>query len=346
MPRVVVTGAGGYIGIPLAQRLLSDGNAVVGLDRYFFGLDKLASIARHPQWTTVVDDIRTVKLELLENVDAVIDLAGLSNDATSEIDPKLTEDINLRGALRIAKAAKERGVRRYVYSSSASVYGAGSHEGLNETSAVAPQTQYAKSKVAVERELLRLCDDKFTVVILRNATVYGIAPRMRFDLVVNVMTMRAWKERVIYIMGGGKQWRPLVHVKDVVQALMLALAAPHDGVNGEIFNVGSNEQNYTVEQLAKFVMDVVPNVTVHKIPDDPDRRSYHLAFDKIKSVLGFQHTVQVHEGIVEVKQALESGGVQPDDPTCFTLQWYKSIMEWERRIQELSIGGRVLGIGG
>lgn len=341
---MLVTGAGGYVGVPLCQRLLESGYSVVGVDRFFFGADKVRHLERLPGFTIVRDDIRHMDVSILDGVHAVVDLAGLSNDATAEIDPELTVDINQRGAIRLAAAAKERGVERLVYSSSASVYGAGAHLGLTEDDEITPQTEYARSKAAVERAILPMAGGAFDVVVLRNATIYGLAPRMRFDLVVNIMTMRAWKDRVIYIMGGGEQWRPLIHVQDVVDAFMLALEAPSTKVSGHIFNVGSDDQNYQVVQLAQFVVDVVPNVTIHRIPDDPDRRSYNVAFGKIHETLGFATRRRVHEGIVEIKQALERGAVLPDDPTCFTLQWYKSIIAWSRRIEDLTCRGAVLEV--
>jgi UDP-glucose 4-epimerase len=145
-------------------------------------------------------------------------------------------------------------------------------------------------------------------------------------------------------MGGGEQWRPLVHVQDVVEAFLLALEAPAEQVNGEIFNVGSDDQNYQIHQLAQFVVDVVPNVTIHRIPNDPDRRSYNVSFSKICHVLNFESSRRVYEGIVEIKQALERGIINPNDPTCFTLQWYKSIIEWSTRIQQLTYKGAVLEV--
>ena len=342
MKRILVTGAGGYIGIPLCEHLLKTGYNVLALDRFFFGLNKLDKLRREPGLEILQEDIRDVDPAMLGDVDAVVDLAGLSNDATAEIDPMLTTDINYTGAVRLARAAKERGVGRYIYSSSASVYGSGHKVGLTETDELYPLTEYARSKAEVESSILPLADRDFEVVILRNATVYGLAPRMRFDLVINIMTMRAWKDRVIYIMGGGEQWRPLVHVQDVVEAFRLALEAPAEKVNGEIFNVGSDDQNYQVQQLVRFVVDVVPNVTVHKIPDDPDKRSYNVNFAKIREVLNFEPYRRVHEGIVEIKQGLERGVVDPSDSTCFTLQWYKSLIEWSARIQELTYKGAVL----
>jgi nucleoside-diphosphate-sugar epimerase len=342
MKRILVTGAGGYIGIPLCERLLKGGYHVLALDRFFFGMDKVEKLCSVPGFEVMREDIRYLDPALLRDVDAIVDLAGLSNDATAEIDPRLTIDINYSGAVRLAQAAKEYGVKRYVYSSSASVYGNGTKLGLAETDELCPITEYARSKVQVESSILPLADHDFQVVILRNATVYGLAPRMRFDLVINVMTMRAWKNRVIYIMGGGAQWRPLVHVQDVVEAFLLALEAPTEKINAEIFNVGSDDQNYQIQQLAHFVVDVIPNVTVHRIPDDPDKRSYNVSFSKIHDTLKFSPLRRVHEGIVEIKQALERGVIDPNDPTCFTLQWYKSIIEWSARLQKLTYKGTVL----
>jgi nucleoside-diphosphate-sugar epimerase len=222
------------------------------------------------------------------------------------------------------------------------VYGAGARESLKETDALAPQTDYAKSKVAIENVLEELKSESFCPVILRNSTIFGLAPRMRFDLAVNIMTLRAWKERVIYVMGGGEQWRPFVHVSDVVAAFVLVMGAPRNVVHGQIFNVGSSDLNYQIKQLAQFVLDVVPNVEVHVIPDDPDKRTYNICFSKIEEVLGYKTKYQVRDGIAEIKEALEKGALDPDDPTCYTLQWYKSLLKWERKIQEVSVMGKVI----
>lgn len=342
MTSVLVTGAGGYLGIPLCEALLGAGHHVVGLDRYFFGRDKAAGIAEHPEFELLVEDLRHFDLARLKDVDAVIDLAGLSNDASAELDPKLTTQINRDGAVRMANAAKEAGIRRYIYSSSASVYGAGTKEGLTEEDACNPLTEYARSKRAVEEELVRLTGPDFEPVILRNATIFGLAPRMRFDLAINIMTLRAWKSRVIYVMGGGEQWRPFVHVKDVVRAMALCLEAPREKVGGQIFNVGGSDMNYQIKRLAQFVIDIIPNVVIHTIPDDVDRRSYNLSFEKIRSQLDYQPEIRAHEGIVEIKQALERGAVDGDDPTCYTLDWYASLIQWERRLKELSYKGMIL----
>jgi nucleoside-diphosphate-sugar epimerase len=339
---VLVTGAGGYVGIPLCRELVGRGYRVTALDRYFFGTDKLGDLSTHPNITVVLQDIRLLKPNLLEGYDGVIDLAGLSNDLTAEIDPELTREINFEGGAALAKTAKAAGVRRYVYSSSASVYGQGLKTSLIESDKCRPQTLYAQSKLYVEKRLKELEGNGFEPVIFRNATVFGLAPRMRFDLAVNIMTFRAWKDRVIYVMGGGQQWRPFVHVDDVVDILIRGLEAESKIVAGEIFNVGDESMNHQIQQLAEFVLDVIPNVTVHNIPDDPDKRTYNLAFGKIKQTLNFAAKKTVHQGIVEIKEALDRGLVTGDDPTCYTLQWYKSLIEWQKRIDGLTLDGKLL----
>lgn len=342
MANILVAGAGGYIGIPLCASLLERGHTVVALDRFFFGVKLLDPLTVNPNFRIVVEDIRNVTHDQLKGIDAVIDLAGLSNDASAEIDPELTRSINYDGGCHLARTAKEAGVKRYVYASSASVYGHGVKEELVETDDCRPQTIYAECKVRMEEFLHTLSSPDFEIVMFRNATVFGLAPRMRFDLAINIMTLRAWKERNIYIMGGGAQWRPFVHVSDVGRAMIHGVEEPAELVAGEVFNVGSSDMNYQIQQLAQFVVDIIPNVTVHRIPDEADKRTYSLSFAKIHQRLGYQPVYRVHEGIVEIKKALESSTTNGDDPTCYTLQWYRSLIDWEQRIAKLSLHGRML----
>lgn len=342
MMRIMVTGAGGYVGIPLCRELLRRGHHVIALDRYFFGRDKLGDLPRNGKLKVIVQDIRDFDCSLLDGVEAVFDLAGLSNDLSSEIEPSLTHAINCEGGERVASAAKNMGVRRYIYSSSASVYGNGLKTNLIESDECRPQTLYARSKLHVENKLKEMQGAGFEPVIFRSATMFGLAPRMRFDLAINIMTLRAWKERVIYVMGGGGQWRPFIHINDVVDVFIRGLEADADVVAGETFNVGDDSMNYQIRQLAHFILDVIPNVEVHDIPDDPDKRTYNLSFGKLKQRLGFAAKTKVHEGIVEIKQALERGAVNGNDPTCYTLQWYKSLLDWQQRIEALSIDGKLL----
>src|SRR5262249_42005159 len=342
MKRVLVTGAGGYVGIPLCRELVHRGYHVIALDRYFFGKGKLGDLASKPQFELVVQDTRRVEAQLLKDAYGAIDLAGLSNDLSAEIDPDLTRQINFEGGVVVARAAKAAGVRRYVYASSASVYGSGLKTNLVESDECRPQTLYAQSKLHVEKQLQELHGPNFETVIFRNATIFGLAPRMRFDLAVNIMTLRAWKDRIIYVMGGGRQWRTFIHVDDVVEVIERRLEADANIDSGEIFNVGDESMNYQIQQLAEFVLDVIPNVIVHNIPDDPDKRTYNLAFAKIKQRLGFAAKKTVHQGIIEIKDALDRGLVNGDDPTCYTLQWYKSLIEWQERIDGLMLDGKLL----
>jgi nucleoside-diphosphate-sugar epimerase len=342
MAKVLVAGAGGYIGIPLCGKLLERGHSVVALDRYFFGKGRMSEVSANPRISIVTEDIRCVTPEQFAGVNAVVDLAGLSNDASAAIDPDVTRSINCEGGTLLARAAKHAGVRRYVYSSSASVYGRGVRESLSEADECRPQSLYAESKLRVEDLLGKLAAPDFEIVILRNATVFGLAPRMRFDLAINIMTLRAWKERVIYIMGGGEQWRPFIHVSDVVRAIIHGIEDDASVVAGEIFNVGGDDMNYQIQHLAQFVLDVIPHVAVHRIPDDPDKRTYNLSFEKIRQRFGFEPAIRAHEGIVEIKQALDRGAVSGDDPTSHTLQWYSALLDWDRRIKELTLHDRIL----
>jgi nucleoside-diphosphate-sugar epimerase len=342
MKRVLVTGAGGYVGIPLCRALLERGYHVVALDRFFFGREKLASLESRPEFELLVDDIRFVDPSFVRDVEGIIDLAGLSNDAAADLDPELTRQINAQGAMRLARAGKLAGVKRYVYSSSASVYGAGAKDQLSEGDECNPQTEYARSKQAVEIALRELHDDKFEIVLMRNATIFGLAPRMRFDLAINVMTLRAWKDKAVHVMGGGNQWRPFIHVSDVVRSLILALEAPSEKVDGEVFNVGHENLNHRILDIAQMVSDVIPDITIHRLPEDADKRSYNLSFDKIRKHLDFTPRVTVPEGIREIAEALENGLVSGSDPTCYTVQWYKSLLDWDKRLKEVSYKGVVL----
>jgi len=283
-------------------------------------------------------DIRTVSLEAKDwtGVDAIIDLAGLSNDATCEIDPWLTQSINLEGGKRLATLAKQSGVKKYIYSSSASVYGNNPDENLTEAAELRPLTAYAECKAEVEDHIRSLASDGFEPVILRNGTVYGVAPRMRFDLAVNVMTMRAWKDGLIYVMGGGEQWRPFVHVHDVVQAFVASVEGDKSGT----FNIAST--NGTIKWLAGAVKGRFPEVKIHHIPDDLDKRSYHISSELARTQLGWNPTQQISYGIKQVSEALMTGYIRADDPTTHTLNYYKSLIEWDRRLADLKLDGVLL----
>jgi len=342
MTNVFVTGAGGYIGSMLVDHLLACGHRVTGCDRYYFGKDLLGTETFNNQrFTLLQKDIRELVPGDLRGFDVVIDLAGLSNDPTCDLKPNLTYSINFKGGVNVAECAKQAGVPRFVYSSSCSVYGLGAGSGLTESSEPHPQSYYARGKVDVENRLFELSDSKFHVTILRNATVYGLSKRMRFDLVINIMTMKAWRERRIFILGGGKQWRPLIHVRDVVRGFESVMQAPLEKVDKQIFNLGSNEQNYQVFQIANIIKEIVPAVELIQVPDDPDKRTYNVNFDKIKSTLGFcaQHTAR--DGAKEIVEALNYGVLDPDDPRTRTIEHYKFLLQVEDTMAELAKNGRI-----
>lgn len=337
--KVLVAGAGGYVGAILCKDLLDLNISVVALDRFFFGTDKLEHLSGK-NIEIVREDIRYFDEKILEGIDAVIDLAGLSNDATSEINPIFTKEINCDGSIRLATLSKKKGVKHYIYSSSASVYGFSSKKFLLETDKLNPLTEYAKSKLSVEKELQRLYSDRFNITILRNSTIYGFSPRMRFDLAVNIMSMRGFKEGIVYVMGDGMQWRPFVHVKDVCRAFTMCLQNP-EKCSGEIFNVGSNDQNYSIKTLAEYVSSIIPGSKVIYIPDNPDHRSYSLNFDKIGSKLGYRTIFGVSDGVKEIVNALKSGEISHEDPTTHTLKWYQTLIHWNSKIEEIRLNGKI-----
>ena len=339
MKKILVSGAGGYIGCIMCEELLKQNYKVIALDRFFFGLDKVQHIDSE-NFSVVQDDIRYFDEALLKDVDIVIDLAGLSNDATAEIDPVFTQEINCNGSIRLAELAKKHNVSQYIYSSSSSVYGAGHKKALKETDKINPLTDYSKSKVTVENKLTKLQDKNFNITLLRNATVYGLSPRMRFDLAVNIMTYRAWKEGIIYVMGDGTQWRPFVHVKDVVKAFLLSIE--NKKAYGQIFNVGSNEQNYTLKDLATTISRHMKDIKVTFIPNNPDHRSYNVNFNKISNALGFKPNFGIKDGVFEIEQALTDGTLCDNDPTHHTLTWYNTLIKYNKIIDEVKKYDRIL----
>lgn len=340
MKTILVAGGAGYIGTVLCEDLLNQGNNVICLDRLYFGKDKILHLQKNPNFSIVRDDIRYVKADIFRGVDVVIDLAAISNDPACDLNPAITESINFRGAVSLATLAKGAGVERYIFSSSCSAYGAASGE-CTEQSDLCPVSLYAKLKMKAEEEIKKLASDEFCVTFLRNATVYGPSPRMRFDLIVNVMTAHAVSNRKIFILGGGKQWRPNVHIRDVSRAFILVIDAPTAKINGEVFNVGSNDQNFQVAQIANIIRDVVPYTDIEIVPDDADKRNYNVNFDKIHNVLGYQVIHSIAEGAVEVKQVIERGIQDINSIDTSTLKHYQYLIEADRIIGKLKINGKL-----
>lgn len=279
--RVLVTGIDGYIGAVLGPKLLQRGYDVVGVDSGFYR-DGWLYNDFGPRPLTITMDIRRITQKFIQGFDAVVHLAELSNDPLGELNERVTYAINHRGSVRLAQMCKAAGVSRFVYTSSCSVYGAAENGGdRNEQSAPKPQTAYARCKVLVERDVGALADTHFSPVFLRNATAFGASPRMRFDIVLNNLAGFAWTTKEIRMTSDGTPWRPLVHVDDICQAIALTLEAPREAIHNEIFNVGDEQQNYRIREIADIVAQIFDGCAVTFGPPSCDNRSYRTAFDKI-----------------------------------------------------------------
>ena len=313
--RVFVTGVNGYIGAVLAPYLLERGLALVGLDTGYYLDGWLYSdnkrLAATPH--TLNKDLRAISASDLEGCDAVVHMAELSNDPLGQNNPEVTHQINYRGSVALAQEAARAGARRFVYTSSCSVYGAGSGEFLDENARVNPQTTYAECKVLVERDLLAMAGSGFTPVFLRNATAFGPSPRMRFDIVINDLCALAWTTRRIAMTSDGSPWRPVVHVEDICEAIYRSLIAPEDAVRGRIFNVGQTSENYRVRELAQIVAEEFPGCTVSVGSSAGDNRSYRVNFDRIHRELpGFRCRHAARDGARQLRELFERIQMQPE----------------------------------
>jgi nucleoside-diphosphate-sugar epimerase len=283
--RVLFTGADGYVGALLGPYLLQRGIEAVGLDTGFYRQGWLYPMEGNRP-AVISKDLRNVTEEDLKGFDAVAHLAELSNDPLGQQDPGLTHEINHGGSMKLAQLARKAGVKRFVYMSSCSVYGVGEPNSvLDENSPVNPQTAYAECKVKVETDLGRMAGEDFEPCALRNATAYGASPRQRFDIVLNDLCGLAWTTKQIKLLSDGSPWRPLVHALDMCQAVHLSLIAPADAVRGQVYNVGSTEQNYRVIEIAKIVAKEFPGCELIVGEQGADNRSYRVNFDKIQRVL-------------------------------------------------------------
>jgi len=281
--RVLVTGHHGYIGSVLAPALRRAGHDVVGIDAFLYrGCD----FGESPEWSPATErDVRDIRPDELKGFDAVVHLAALSNDPLGDLNPEWTYDINLDGTVAVARAAREAGVGRFVFASSCSMYGAAEGDvALTETAPLRPLTPYAESKVRSEHALWELADATFAPVSMRNATAYGVSPRLRLDIVLNNLVGWAHTTGAIRLQSDGMSWRPLVHIEDIARATSALLEAPADLVRGEAFNIGSDEQNYRIRELAEIVHERLPSCQVTFAEGaSPDPRSYRVSFSKFAS---------------------------------------------------------------
>ncbi len=282
--RVMVTGHKGYIGTILVPMLTAAGYEVVGYDSDLY---ERCTFQRYSSNVSEIrKDIRDVEIADLENIDAIVHLAALSNDPLGNLNPELTFEINHRASVKLAAMAKSAKVERFVFASSCSTYGAAGQVMLAEDAEFHPVTPYGQSKVMVERDVSALADDNFSPTFLRNATAYGVSPRHRFDIVLNNLTAWAYTTGLVYLKSDGSPWRPIVHIEDISRAFIAVLDAPHERIHAEAFNVGINEENYRIRELAEIVSETVPESRVEYAEGaEPDKRTYRVDFSKIADTL-------------------------------------------------------------
>jgi len=333
MRKILLVGGAGYVGAVLAEELLARGYAVCVLDRLYYGRLGLRDVEDRVE--LVVDDMRTFAPALLEDVDAVVNIGGLSNDPTAEYNPRANHEMNTLATQRLAELCKANGVKRFIFGSTCSIYdrGVGDSEMdviQDETSEVAPKAAYSSSKYEAERILLDMTDEQFCPVILRKGTVFGFSPRMRYDLVVNTFVKDALTKGVLTLHYGGEMWRPLVDVRDAARAYITCLQAEESVVRGEVFNL--SQGNYRISELALRVRAALQEVgvSVDICPDYSYRgvRSYRVSARKIERVLGFRPVVTVEESVQDmVRKIKEYGYTDFDHPRYYNIRWMRLLEE-------------------
>lgn len=327
-PRLLLTGAEGYVGRRLAPFLAEHDFDVHGWDAGFFaGTDLFTAERAAVQWRRW--DIRDVNAAELRGFDTIVHLAELSNDPLGELNPSLTRAINQQGTARLATAARDAGVSRFLYFSSCSVYGEGGAEPCSETTEPRPQTEYARCKIGSEQALSGLASADFTAVIFRNATVYGPSPAMRFDLVVNHLSACAHTRGCIQLTSDGTPWRPLLHIEDLCRATILGLRAPASVVHGRIFNIGADDHNYTVRDIAEAVQHVYPDCPIHFGNQGADRRDYRVTFGRAREELGFTPSRSLREAIAELAALYRHAEISMErfeEPPYFRVKQIRSLI--------------------
>ncbi len=309
--RILVTGGAGYIGSILVNRLLDSGYKVVILDKLMFGVDPLKNFLKshRPNLSVIVGDIQNEDdvTRALEHADAVIHLAAIVGDPACAADTELAVNVNFNATVRLADMCKDRKIKRFVFASTCSVYGVGKKDVLTEDSEVNPVSLYAETRLYGERGILSLVDKNFQPVLLRLGTIFGLSPRMRFDIIVNYLTQKAIREKQISIFGG-EQWRPLLHVADAARSFQTAMESPLDKVGNQIFNVAMD--NLQIKSIGEYIRKYVPEAAVKQIDKLADKRSYNVNFDKIRKVMNYKAERTLESGIREIAEAIKNGVIK------------------------------------
>ncbi|WP_107655993.1 NAD-dependent epimerase/dehydratase family protein [Nocardia suismassiliense] len=309
--RVLVTGHQGYLGTVLVPVLQAEGHRVTGLDIGYFADCVLGTAPDDPPGFAV--DLREVTADQLAGFDAVVHLAALSNDPLGALAPQITHDINHHASVRLARLAKLAGVRRFLYASTCSVYGAAGDELVTEDAPLRPLTPYAESKVRVEDDVLALADSGFAPVLLRNATAFGFSPRLRADIVLNNLVGYAVLTGEVKVLSDGTPWRPLVHAEDIARAVARCLVAPVESIHGQAYNIGTEVNNRTVAEIAQVVVDTVPGARLHIAgTSGADSRSYRVDFGKARTELGFEATWTIADGAAQLHREYVARGLTAD----------------------------------
>lgn len=313
--RVMVTGHNGYVGTIMVPMLLEAGYEVTGYDTNLYAGATFGEEMRQPGIVEFDKDVRDIQAADVEGFDAIIHLAGLSNDPLGDLNPNLTYEINYHSSVRLAQLAKEVGVKRFIFSSSCSNYGSGGEEWLDETSMFNPVTPYGHSKVLVEQDVAKLADDDFSPTFLRSGTAYGVSPRLRFDLVLNNLVAWAFTTGKVYLKSDGSAWRPILHIEDMSRAFLAVLQAPRDWVHNESFNVGRTQENYRIRELADIVAETVPGSRIEYAEGaSVDQRCYRVISDKIVQTLPeFRPKWDARRGAKELYEAYKRVGLLQDE---------------------------------
>ena len=311
--KVLLTGSHGYIGAILAPMLEAEGHEVTGIDSDLYRACTFGE--GFPEIPLIKKDIRDVQIQDLKGFDAILHLAGLSNDPLGDLNPTLTFEINHQASVRLAELAKQAGIKRYIFSSSCSNYGSAGDNMVNEESAFNPVTPYGKAKVLVEQDVAKLADSDFCPTFLRNATAYGVSPRLRFDLVLNNLVAWAYTTGRVYLKSDGTPWRPIVHIEDISRAFLAVLHAPFEKIHNQAFNVGINSENYRISEIADIVEETVPECNIEFAEDaGPDKRCYRVECSRLPEVLPeFKPQWNARKGAQELYNTYKQIGLTLDE---------------------------------